>query len=350
MTQADTRPRVPIFVSSTFTDMQIYRRKIQDALIQLEQIIRGMEQFGSKPGSPVEECLRIVRSCQLYVGVFGMRYGSVPEGYDKSITHLEYDEAQRVGLSSLIYMLNEDHPIPAKDVETGPGAEKLRGLKELLRKRHVVSVFTTPEDLQARIIYDVPVQLERLGAQIAAEHSEVTILRGSRAARQLELQAALRGLPSEMLETMQLALNGSGTVANWGDPSRKTAEQREATAQAYEGHIPFSAAKYFQDRMREKYEGVLLENLDSDTIYSINSAYSSARQVFDLVGALLPQGATLLAPQLPYLLWRVAADFSKAIPLILDQLKDIEERKRLEPWIQKLNSMLESQGMVVNRL
>jgi hypothetical protein len=79
MVQATTRPNVPVFVSSTFTDMQGYRRKVQDALTQLEAIIRGMEQFGSKPGSPVEECVKVVQSCQLYVGVFGMRYGSVPD-------------------------------------------------------------------------------------------------------------------------------------------------------------------------------------------------------------------------------------------------------------------------------
>jgi Domain of unknown function (DUF4062) len=90
MAQAATRPNVPVFVSSTFTVMQVYRRKVQDALTQLEAIVRGMELFGSKPGSPVEECLTVVQSCQLYVGVFGMRYGSVPEGHDKSITHIEY--------------------------------------------------------------------------------------------------------------------------------------------------------------------------------------------------------------------------------------------------------------------
>jgi Domain of unknown function (DUF4062) len=161
-----------------------------------------------------------VRSCRLYVGIFGMRYGSLPEGYDKSITHIEYEEAHRLGLPPLIYILNEDHPIPAKDVETGPGADKLRELKELLKKRHVVSWFTTPEDLQARILHDVPAQLKEMGAQIAAERSEETILRERRAARELEFQAALRGLLSEMLETMQLALSGSGTVANWRDPSR----------------------------------------------------------------------------------------------------------------------------------
>jgi hypothetical protein len=168
MARAVTRPNVPIFVSSTFTDLQIYRRKIQDALTQLEAIVRGMEQFGSKPGSPVEECLKVVQSCRLYIGVFGMRYGSIPDGHEKSMTNIEYDEAQRLKLPSLIYLLNDSHPIPSKDVETGPNAEKLEALKEQLKRRHVVSFFTTPEDLQARIMHDVPAQLAGMGVEVAA--------------------------------------------------------------------------------------------------------------------------------------------------------------------------------------
>lgn len=131
-----------------------------------------MEQFGSKPGSPVEECLKVVQSCQLYVGVFGMRYGTVPHGHDKSMTHIEYDEAQRLGLPSLIYILNENHLVPARDVETGPGAEKLQSLKEQLKKRHTVSFFTTPEDLQTRIMHDVPSQLGQMGVAITAKLAE----------------------------------------------------------------------------------------------------------------------------------------------------------------------------------
>ena len=166
MAQATTRPNVPVFVSSTFTDMRLYRRKIRDALTQLEAVVRGMEQFGSKPGSPVVECLKVVQLCRLYVGIFGMRYGTIPDGHDRSMTHIEYDEAQRLSLPSLIYILNEDHPIPAKDVETGPGAETLQALKDLLKKRHTVSFFTTPEDLQARIMHDVPAQLSQMGVKI----------------------------------------------------------------------------------------------------------------------------------------------------------------------------------------
>lgn len=169
MGKATTRPNVPVFVSSTFVDLQSYRLKIQDALIQLEAVVRGMEQFGSKPGSPVDECIRVVQSCQLYIGIFGMRYGSVPEGHERSMTNIEYDEAQRLGLPSLIYILNENHPIPPKDVETGIGAEKLKALKEHLKKRHTVSFFTTPEDLQARIMHDVPTQLASMGVEVAGE-------------------------------------------------------------------------------------------------------------------------------------------------------------------------------------
>ena len=167
MAQATTRPNVPVFVSSTFTDLQVYRRKIQDAMTQLETVVRGMEQFGSRPGTPVEECVKAVQSCQLYVGVFGMRYGSIPDGHDKSMTNIEYDEAQRLGLPSLIYLLNENHSIPAKDVEVGEGAEKLLDLKDLLKKRHTVSFFTTPEDLQARIMHDLPAQLAGMGVKVS---------------------------------------------------------------------------------------------------------------------------------------------------------------------------------------
>jgi hypothetical protein len=50
-------------------------------------------------------------------------------------------------------------------VETGPGAEKLQSLNEQLKKRHTVSFFTTPEDLQARIIHDVPAQFGQMGVK-----------------------------------------------------------------------------------------------------------------------------------------------------------------------------------------
>ena len=184
MKVGEKQPHLPVFVGSTFSDLQPYRRAVREALTQLEAIVRGMEYFGSKPGSPVEECLRVVESCKVYVGIFGMRYGSIPDGYDKSMTHLEYDEAQRLSLPSLVYIIDEENqPLLPKHVETGPGAEKLRELKSQLKKRHVVSFFTTPEDLRARILHDMPQLLRQIGAEVngelnlGEEQSDIEILR-----------------------------------------------------------------------------------------------------------------------------------------------------------------------------
>ncbi|HEX8564753.1 MAG TPA: DUF4062 domain-containing protein [Pyrinomonadaceae bacterium] len=163
----ETKQYIPIFVGSTFVDLQHYRRAVRDALSQLETIVRGMEYFGSKPGSPVEECLEVVRSCKVYIGIFGMRYGTVPDGFERSMTHLEYDEAQKLNLPSLIYIIDEENqPILPKHVETGDGAKRLRELKDILTKRHVVSFFTTPENLAAKVLHDVPETLKRIGARI----------------------------------------------------------------------------------------------------------------------------------------------------------------------------------------
>jgi hypothetical protein len=158
---------LPIFVGSTFIDLQSYRAAVCDALHRLETIVRGMEYFGSKPGNPTEECLKVVRSSKVYIGIFGMRYGSIPDDQEFSMTHLEYEEAQVLALPSLIYIIDENNqPILPKYVETGLGADKLRNLKSLLKKRHLVSYFTTEEDLAAKILHDLPPLFEKLGTKI----------------------------------------------------------------------------------------------------------------------------------------------------------------------------------------
>jgi AGZA family xanthine/uracil permease-like MFS transporter len=164
MNTGERKLRVPVFVGSTFEDLRDYRRAVGSALLQLGADVRIMEHFGSKSGTPVEECLEAIRSCQVYIGIFGMRYGSIPDGHDMSMIHIEYEEAQRCKLTSLIYILDESaQRILPIHVETGPGAEALRHLKEKLKKDHLVTAFTTPQNLAARILLDLPAALEKSG-------------------------------------------------------------------------------------------------------------------------------------------------------------------------------------------
>ena len=126
-----------------------------------------MEYFGSKPGRPKDECLKAVSSCRIYIGIFAMRYGSIDEETGKSMTQLEYEEACRLKLPSLIYLIDEDkQPVLPKFVETGEKAELLKILKGELKKKFTVSFFTTPEDLAKRIAQDLPPLLKSAGIPI----------------------------------------------------------------------------------------------------------------------------------------------------------------------------------------
>lgn len=145
-----------IFVSSTFVDLEAHRRLVREAIIRLEFPFKAMEFFGALPDTPKQECLRLVRASNIFVGIIGMRYGIIDPVDGMSMTQSEYEEAQTIQLPTLIYMIDEEHhPVFPKHVDTGIGAEKLVAFKARLKNAHVISAFTSPEDLAAKVTQDV---------------------------------------------------------------------------------------------------------------------------------------------------------------------------------------------------
>ncbi len=155
MANAKMKQNVPIFVSSTYEDLIPYREEVQRVINRLEQIVRGMEYFGSNSKKPLEVCLETVRSCKIFVGIIGMRYGSLEEESKKSFTQLEYEEAIKFKIPTLIYIINEDYPISPKFVDRDKKAEMLSKFKYTLTKNHTVSYFTSPEDLGYKLASDL---------------------------------------------------------------------------------------------------------------------------------------------------------------------------------------------------
>lgn len=162
MAKAEIKQNVPVFVSSTYEDLIPYRDEVQRVLVRLEQIVKGMEYFGSSPKKPLEVCLETVRSCKVFVGIIGMRYGSIEEETKKSFTQLEYEEAIKNRIPILIYIVDENHPIPSKFVDKDEKAIMLSDFKEILTKNHTISYFTTPEDLGKKLTSDLLDVLESL--------------------------------------------------------------------------------------------------------------------------------------------------------------------------------------------
>jgi len=140
-----------VFVSSTFKDLEECREKARTVLRRMGHEDVAMEYFVAEDKRPVDKCLGDVASCDLYIGIFAWRYGYTPEGYDKSITELEYREAVKEGKDCLIFLLNEDAPWPPKYVDKGKDAEKIASLKSELSTKCIVNFFKSADELSSLV-------------------------------------------------------------------------------------------------------------------------------------------------------------------------------------------------------
>src|SRR5262245_3964706 len=121
-----------IYVSSTFSDLQEYREQVRTALRSMQHDDRAMEYYGAADERPVDKCLRDVEECELYIGIFALRYGFVPPGHDCSITELEYRRARDKGIPRLIF-LAEEATWPFSKVEIA-ALPKITTLREELQR------------------------------------------------------------------------------------------------------------------------------------------------------------------------------------------------------------------------
>ncbi len=161
-----------IFLSSTFLDLAEIRSQINKWLSGIfgsELIV--METFGSDGDPPDINSVRRVRECDLFIGIYAHRYGTIDRQSGKSITELELDEA-RAAFSSgvlkdiLLYVVDPRSDWQSCHKENSAVAKAgLERLKEKCRS-HTYAVFKNGQDLLYCIIRDVYKKLsENFGAQ-----------------------------------------------------------------------------------------------------------------------------------------------------------------------------------------
>ncbi|MBN1402344.1 MAG: DUF4062 domain-containing protein, partial [Anaerolineae bacterium] len=107
----------------------------------------------SSPDDAIAASLKMVDQADIYVGIYAHRYGYVPKGHDLSVTEMEYDHAGERGIPRLVYVMHEDHPVRAADVETGEGAAKLAAFKKRVLAEQVVNFFQSPADLRGQVLH-----------------------------------------------------------------------------------------------------------------------------------------------------------------------------------------------------
>jgi len=144
-------PKTPIFVSSTFSDLIPYRNAVRDVLSRFLVDIHGMEIFGAQTRKPLDTCLAEVLTSEIFIGILGMRYGSIDEESGKSFVELEYETAKKSGLEIWIFLIDEEKTqIPPIYVDC-EHAEKLRSFKGQLKEKHTCVFFNSVDDLALRV-------------------------------------------------------------------------------------------------------------------------------------------------------------------------------------------------------
>jgi predicted HTH transcriptional regulator len=150
-----------VFISSTARDLPEHREQVRLACERAGFAPHEMmENLTTLDGSAVEISLSMVDEADIYLGIFAYRYGYVPEGADISITEMEYNRAVEQKKPRLIFLIDDDHPVTGKDVESGDGALKLQTLKERLKRDRVAAFFKSPGDLRGHVV-EALVQLRR---------------------------------------------------------------------------------------------------------------------------------------------------------------------------------------------
>lgn len=139
-------------ISSTVRDLPEHREQVRDACLRQDFFPSLMENWPAIDTDGVQASLAKVEKADIYVGIFGFRYGYVPNGSDISVTEMEYDCAVKRGIPRLIFLMDDGHLLTSQDVERGQNAEKLDKLRERLKHERTVSFFKSPEDLLARVV------------------------------------------------------------------------------------------------------------------------------------------------------------------------------------------------------
>lgn len=140
-----------VFLSSTFEDMKEYRKAIIDRIIKRRMVPICMENWGANANKVTSVITDEVKKADIYLGIFGTRYGYVDENTNMSMTEIEYMEALASNKPILVYIAKN----AKDDITTGDNSQKMLELLTEIEKERIVYYFNSIDQLGEQVFADL---------------------------------------------------------------------------------------------------------------------------------------------------------------------------------------------------
>ena len=132
-----------VFISSVIRDFGVERQAAEAAVTLLRHQPLMAEDFVAKPQSPQSACLDGVATSDIYIGVYGTRYGYVAPRSGLSATEEEFQEARKRGLPILCFVSREN-----KDDDQSQFLARVMGYED----GYTIARYESPSDLKDQIV------------------------------------------------------------------------------------------------------------------------------------------------------------------------------------------------------
>ncbi len=210
-------PRIFLSHTSRLARVPADRSFVQaalDALIAAEMLPRDMRYFTADDQTPAQVCMDAVRSCDVYVGLFGCDYGSpVRDRPDVSYTELEFltalEEKHKRGLRIFAFLLDEkadEAQDPLDDCQTGFRDRQAAFRQRVQDSGITTDNFATPGDLQYRLYRLIREKLPAASPERRLQH--LLYLPANFTGRQAELEESERQIRAAVVEGTSLSFVG----------------------------------------------------------------------------------------------------------------------------------------------
>lgn len=141
-----------VFVSSTYEDLQEERKKVMEALLQMNCFPVGMEYFNASDSSQWEVIKSLIRECDYYVLIVAGRYGSVEEESGKSYTQKEFEYAIEQGVPVISFVHQHPEFLPGTKIEPEQSKrDKLEEFKFCVKKK-LCKFWDNADGLAAQVV------------------------------------------------------------------------------------------------------------------------------------------------------------------------------------------------------